>query len=327
MIRLPRPMPAPNVFDEDECVDERATACRIFAAPHKHREEISRFEFTAYGRAHRKAPVRDLGHGKCAYCESFYAATAKGDVEHYRPKGAITRDGRAFRDRGYYWLAAEWTNLLPSCGSCNSRQSQLMAEGPRTQMVGKGNEFPVADERKRARRPGQERQERALLLNPFGPVDVFRCLTFRDDGQVSPAPGPHRKSAEASIRVFGLQRLHLVREREKVANRVLYHLDHLGDAYGQWRDRNTDRNAARLSEEWAQIEALERDSAEYAAQARQVIARAIASKVRVEIEKAVSQHRAGRKGRVNPSAGLRRRLLQGSPRQPAATAGRRVRKT
>ena len=33
-----------------------------------------------------------LFHGKCAYCETFYSASAPVDVEHYRPKGAVSED-------------------------------------------------------------------------------------------------------------------------------------------------------------------------------------------------------------------------------------------
>jgi hypothetical protein len=55
-------------------------------------------------------------HGKCAYCERYY----KLDVEHYRPKGAISdENNKLLRKTGYYWLGYEWSNLLPSCISCN----------------------------------------------------------------------------------------------------------------------------------------------------------------------------------------------------------------
>jgi hypothetical protein len=73
---------------------------------------------------------------KCAYCERFY----KMDVEHYRPKGEVRDEnnniveiqiaGRLAPHPGYYWLGYEWSNLIPSCISCNR-------EG------GKGSKFPV----------------------------------------------------------------------------------------------------------------------------------------------------------------------------------------
>jgi hypothetical protein len=60
--------------------------------------------------------LNDWYFGKCAYCERFY----KLDVEHYRPKGEIRdEDNALLRAVGYYWLGYEWSNLLPSCISCN----------------------------------------------------------------------------------------------------------------------------------------------------------------------------------------------------------------
>jgi hypothetical protein len=55
-------------------------------------------------------------YGKCAYCERFY----KLDVEHFRPKGEVRDENNVLlRATGYYWLGYEWSNLLPSCISCN----------------------------------------------------------------------------------------------------------------------------------------------------------------------------------------------------------------
>lgn len=61
---------------------------------------------------------------KCAYCENKEHTP---EVEHYRPKGAVAEDTT---HRGYYWLCYEWTNMLPSCHSCNAE-------------TGKRNQFPI----------------------------------------------------------------------------------------------------------------------------------------------------------------------------------------
>jgi hypothetical protein len=66
-------------------------------------------------------------HSKCAYCEM----TCKADIEHYRPKKGVEEDPA---HNGYYWLCYEWSNLIPSCRTCN-------AEGA------KGTKFPVAGNR------------------------------------------------------------------------------------------------------------------------------------------------------------------------------------
>jgi hypothetical protein len=109
-------------------------------------------------------------HGKCAYCESLIDANQPGDLEHFRPKKAVTDfagksemvddDGTIKAHPGYYWLAYDWRNLLPACWLCNSVSTQKTA-GKRT---GKGNYFPV--QRFRAINPGDEAKEEPLLINP-----------------------------------------------------------------------------------------------------------------------------------------------------------------
>lgn len=63
-----------------------------------------------------KNKLREIYHGKCAYCET---SVEQFDVEHFRPKRG-----------GYYWLAYSWDNLLLSCPICN---------------VAKGNSFPTSN--------------------------------------------------------------------------------------------------------------------------------------------------------------------------------------
>lgn len=48
---------------------------------------------------------------KCAYCERI----TKADIEHYRPKKEV----KNIKHDGYYWLCYEWSNLIPSCVTCN----------------------------------------------------------------------------------------------------------------------------------------------------------------------------------------------------------------
>jgi len=76
---------------------------------------------------HYSVPIKDilkaLYHNKCAFCEielTEYNYINQFTVDHYRPKDY------------YYWLGAEWTNLFPTCKSCNGK---------------KGKEFPLLDRR------------------------------------------------------------------------------------------------------------------------------------------------------------------------------------
>lgn len=78
------------------------------------------FIFRAYKDDEVRHALEALFHGKCAYCESRYDVTAPVDIEHYRPKSAA-QDGS---HGGYWWLAASWTNLLPSCIDCNRKRKQ-----------------------------------------------------------------------------------------------------------------------------------------------------------------------------------------------------------
>lgn len=84
-------------------------------------------------------------HGKCAYCETK-AIRHSDHAEHYRPKGSVSRrlgskwtrvkvqtpSGETIEHPGYFWLAYDWHNILPSCEFCNS--------GP----AGKNTRFPLS---------------------------------------------------------------------------------------------------------------------------------------------------------------------------------------
>ena len=113
-------------------------------------------------------------YGKCVYCETAIRNIFPGDVEHFRPKGRITNEahqpiylknkdgsfqldqnGNKLAHPGYYWLAYDWKNLMPSCTYCNRPKEDF----------GKRNSFPV--EGIHAQSPGEEIHERPLILNPI----------------------------------------------------------------------------------------------------------------------------------------------------------------
>jgi hypothetical protein len=103
----------------------------------------------------------ELFHGKCAYCEGKTLAVAYGDVEHYRPKSKVDEDPD---HPGYYWLAYDETNLLPSCGPCNQVRAKM-------------THFPVMGNH--ARDPQTLSNEQPLLLNPYNrQIDPFEHLEF-----------------------------------------------------------------------------------------------------------------------------------------------------
>ena len=133
-------------------------------------------------------------------------------IEHYRPKARVSTEKG--NQPGYYWLAAHWQNLLPSCTDCNSPRRQEIAGVPVT--VGKGDQFPIANEDKRARDIGEESNERRLLLHPY--LDrPERHLEFAEEGIVRARLTSGRESPKAvkSIAVYALQRPKLVDARKE----------------------------------------------------------------------------------------------------------------
>jgi len=201
------------------------------------------FEFAAYKDAEVKRLLEQLFHGKCAYCETYYSASAPVDIEHYRPKGAVSEDPT---HPGYWWLAMRWDNLLPSCIDCNRKRKQVVIQ-PGTSLAelqrlsrtadghpvgsGKKDSFPIAAGAVRAL-PELTAfgAEGALLLDPCRD-DPEEHLLFHVEG-VEPVglivakgdPQPSERGV-TSIQVYGLNRLGLVQDR----TRVLRHLEFLAD--------------------------------------------------------------------------------------------------
>jgi hypothetical protein len=110
----------------------------------------------------------DCFHNKCAYCELRFILSQTGDVEHFRPKaGVVGDDGKPVTRRnkkhpGYYWLAYDWHNLLPSCEKCNRP-----TRGRDGKLTGKGNRFPLlSGEHSWSPEPAEMAGEVPMLINP-----------------------------------------------------------------------------------------------------------------------------------------------------------------
>ncbi len=153
-------------------------------------------------------------HGKCAYCESKIEETSPNYVEHFRPKGEvrdiknviINNHGTTIPHSGYYWLAYNWKNLLPTCWNCNTWHEDKSGV-----MVGKGNRFPV--DGRYAEIPGGEATEAALLINPMHEnPDVH--IYMDEVGFIRNKPGSTK--ADNTVELFGLNtREALVNGRKK----------------------------------------------------------------------------------------------------------------
>jgi hypothetical protein len=147
--------------------------------------------------------------------------------EHFRPKGAVTENKKKIPP-GYYWLAAAWPNLFPSCTDCNSERYHQFPQG--MLLRGKANQFPLADPKKRARFPGKEKGEKPLILDPgdrragHNPERHLEFLTEAGkEGIVRAAEGKSKRVSvlgQQSIEVFALDRPMLIHARLSHAIRV-----------------------------------------------------------------------------------------------------------
>lgn len=163
--------------------------------------------------------------GRCVYCESNVADFQHGDIEHFRPKKAVTdaddnpvvvgtsSDGGKIYHPGYYWLAYNWMNLLLSCITCNQ---------PGDEGIGKRNRFPV-EENRYATTEEEIDAEKPLLFNPIDPKDdnpeEHLGIDF-DTGEMKNIK-PDSQRADACIKIFGLnKRDQLVQERRAAMNEV-----------------------------------------------------------------------------------------------------------
>jgi uncharacterized protein (TIGR02646 family) len=250
-------------------------AIEFYASPANQNKS---FDFKAYSDPDVKLALNTLFKFKCAYCESYYGATQPVDIEHFRPKGAVLVNGKPV-GRGYYWLAADWENLLPSCIDCNRPRTQEIFGGD-AQVQGKATEFPIADEKKRAAGPGQEKLEKRLLLNPCLD-DPKKHLVFEvqpnNEVIVRPAVksgGKESQIGKESIRVYALQRQGLVAARRdrillikaQVArlNRLIRRLD---------QNPNDEEVGSWLQDEMQELDRLLEGDQPYAGMARQYVDR------------------------------------------------------
>ena len=193
------------------------------------------FTFAVYKKPEVVEALERVFNGKCAYCEYRYDAGAPCDVEHYRPKGGVEVDGK-LKEPGYYWLAADWMNLLPSCVDCNRKRYHEFADDE-PEARGKANMFPIGDPGKRAKAPGEEANEERVLLHPYLD-DPQEFLTFIENGAIQALKGPDdqpKQKGLMSIRVYGLDRPNLSKAREDVWVRIAGYV------------RRAKRNLARLN--------------------------------------------------------------------------------
>ena len=290
MIRIDRSGVAPpSVLTSDDkgAAKERLNARAALA---KHRDDGKpdnewKFAFGVYSNTSVKNALAQLFHNKCAYCETLYSASQPMDVEHWRPKGQIENpdpDGDPIKP-GYWWLAADWDNLLPSCIDCNRRRKQRDVVTDKVVNLGKLDQFPLVDG-ERVRDEGDVSLERPALVNPCldDPAAFFE---FTPEGVIRPRDGlsdVDEGRAAASIRVYALNRSGLVHNRrETLALAELSAL--IVHKVAQLRVDNPDMSDKTrvvvdhmIASEFASLARRCRDDAPYALMMRQFVDRELA---------------------------------------------------
>ncbi|HEX3125774.1 MAG TPA: hypothetical protein VH394_00440 [Thermoanaerobaculia bacterium] len=165
------------------------------------------YEFRAELWKELKLHLFDLFEGKCAYCEACVQDVAFGEVEHYRPKRQVEE---CPDHPGYYWLAYDLTNLLPSCQLCNGYPAKM-------------NHFPVRDKAWARRREEMER-EKPLLLNPYlhNPREHLRFRPLRENSDRLPLSQVEGRTEEGktSVEVLRLNRPNLASARALAQQRI-----------------------------------------------------------------------------------------------------------
>jgi hypothetical protein len=206
-------------------------------------------------------------HGKCAYCERVIESDQHVDVEHYRPKGKVTDlddkevlvpspDGTLKPHPGYYWLAYDWRNLLPSCVLCNQPSTQGDSR------VGKRNRFPLVPPSKHALWPEEVSAEVPELLNPMW-QDPSRHFKFDPTtGRILGVTNEGR----ACVEVFGLN----TRERMAELRRQAYEAAMLQSKNKV--DAHLEGNTATFEKHKASLGKHTSGEAEFALAGRQAIA-------------------------------------------------------
>lgn len=186
------------------------------------------YKFVAYKGDDVAYALRSLFFGKCAYCESAFEAVHPADVEHYRPKGEVED---APEHPGYWWLAMRWDNLLPSCIDCNRRRRQTTAVNGmslndleqaflsgQTLSSGKKDAFPTLDQVWADPEADPNQIEQPLLIDPtrINPADHIRWPVNEELSLAVPLGEVPSRIGEASIHVYGLNRIGLTEARTKV---------------------------------------------------------------------------------------------------------------
>lgn len=223
------------------------------------------FNFSVYKNQQIKDTLLKLTHKKCSYCESPIGPTQPVDVEHFRPKSI------------YYWLAADWDNLLSSCIDCNRARKQKVPGQSERILLGKKDQFPLRkmtagedDQITESRRLKSDdtaiHSEPRLLLDPAIDKPEAHLDFLAEGGLVRPRllngqdqPDPNgspSQMGEASIKVYALQREGLVFARYEKLHRLISQIKRVFEAMDVYKADKTADNLAKVKLEMDDVDLL-----------------------------------------------------------------------
>jgi uncharacterized protein (TIGR02646 family) len=239
--------------------------------------------FKIYSHQDVKDVLQKVFKGKCAYCESKFLHVYPGDVEHFRPKAEITTLSGLKIIPGYYWLAADWDNLLLSCRNCNQKLKHLTYGSTSKKTMGKMNQFPLSNEvyrRNDHTKNITEEEDYRLLLNPCIDKPEEHLAYDEKNAIVKPKVfnGSLSEKAKKSIDVYVLQRMPLVQAREKLLIEIFAQMERVSEALDRFNQALVNKASPDmiyfnniLKRELSKLKKFTESDAEFSGMAKQVI--------------------------------------------------------
>jgi len=257
--------------------------------------------YTAYKDITVREDLKQIFHGKCAYCESKITSIYNGDIEHFRPKGGYCNNRKQPLNKpGYFWLASEWENLLFACPFCNQTNTHKIFTGEegnieiKEVVLGKLNQFPLMTEVHRLQPTdgfnyfsnkilydisfNLEESERLLLKPCVDEVEDY--FKYNDDGLIlenTDLDAFKIEQAKVSIKVYALQRISLVQARKEKLIQVKAQIRRVEQAmknYNTYSDSTFEEKTwfeGIMREELKVLKRFKDDDQEYAGLARYII--------------------------------------------------------
>lgn len=268
------PHPIPEILTASDKSGKKETNRNIEFI---NKNEPENLKFNVYSNPKVKDSLIDLFNGKCAYCESKFLHVYSGDIEHFRPKGEILTKDNITLKPGYYWLAADWGNLLLSCRNCNQKLKHLIVGETNKKTMGKMNQFPLTDSTKYVLNHNfdiADEENYRLLIQPCIDNPEEHLEFDINNGIIRGITEKGKKSIE----VYVLQRIPLVQSREKLLIDIKAQIQRVIDAVNNVNDNLDTANSSKrlyfdkiLKREMKRLKKYLNPEEEYIAMAKQII--------------------------------------------------------